>query len=346
MLGGELFRSFSQQEREEIWIRLQSSKGLVPSLLEFFEDARCLEAWAECSKWLVCPGPRETLSTAMNKIYTGMNQSVDSGLVQENETTFESVPANSARRIDLGYRQLCAFAMRYHREIPKKPSGKDLLAKPRATLDTTRSREMADLANHLGFESSEITALKRFPNLVNPLIVRGNENPALVTDGPGEIRKNRCGMPHAQNYEKNREYLDHCLRIISTSMTSLRDVRRTPSCSRLKRQSPLVEEESARNIAGSFDRIVTSLDYDLMSMFHLLKKCLVCMRFSCSCSSACSTLHIIVQRLMPKIQCSIAHRTSISQFALLLVQPTAHISNGVCRYAHACSKLCVLEIRR
>ena len=207
MLGEELFRSFSQQEREEIWIRLQSFKGLVPSLFEFFENVKCLEAWAECSKWLVCLSPRETLSTAMNKIYTGINQSVDSTLVQENETTFESVPANSARRIDLGYRQLCAFAMRYHREIPKKPSGKDLWAKPRATLDTIRLREMADLANRLGFESSEITALKQFPKSADPTLVRGNEKPALITDGPGEIRKDRCGIPHTQNYEEDRQFL-------------------------------------------------------------------------------------------------------------------------------------------
>ena len=207
ILGGELFGRFSQQEREGIWIRLQSFKGLVPSLFEFFENVKCLEAWAECSKWLVCLGPRETLCTAMNKIYTGINQSVDSALVQENETTFESVPANSACRIDLGYRQLCAFAMRYHREIPKKPSGKDLLAKPRATLDTTRLREMADLANRLGFESSEITALKQFPKSADPTLVRGNEKPALITDGPGEIRKDRCGIPHTQNYEEDRKFL-------------------------------------------------------------------------------------------------------------------------------------------
>jgi len=207
MLGGEIFCNFSQQEREETWIRLQSFKGLVPSLFEFFENVKCLEAWAESSKWLVSLGPRETLSTAMNKIYTGIDQSVDSALVQENETTFESVPANAARRIDLGYRQLCTFAMRYYREIPKKPSGKDLLAKPRAMLDTTRLREMADLANHLGFESSEITALKQFPKSADPPIVRGNEKPALVTDGSGEISKDRCGMPHAQNYEEDRKFL-------------------------------------------------------------------------------------------------------------------------------------------
>jgi len=207
LLGGEIFCSFSQQEREGIWIRLQSFKGLVPSLFEFFENVKCLEAWADCLKWLVCLGPRETLSMATEKIYTGINQSVDSALMQKNETTFEPVPASSARRIDLGHRQLCAFAMRYHREIPKKPSGKDLLAKPRAMLDTTKLREMADLANRLGFESSEITALKQFPKSADPPIVRGNEKPALVTEGPGETRKDRCGMPHVQNYEEDRKFL-------------------------------------------------------------------------------------------------------------------------------------------
>lgn len=207
MLGGEIFSSFSQHEREGIWIRLQSFKGLVPSLFEFFENAKCLEARADCVKWLVCLGSRETLSTAMKKIYTGINQSADSALVQENETTFESMPANSTRRIDLGYRQLHAFAMRYHCEIPKKPSGKDLLAKPMARLDTMRLCQMADLANRLGFESSEITALTQFPKSTDPMIVRGNEKPAIVTDGPGEIRKDRYGVPHTQNYEEDRKFL-------------------------------------------------------------------------------------------------------------------------------------------
>ncbi len=50
--------------------------------------------------------------------------------------------------------------MRYYYKVPKKPSGKDLLVKPRAILDTTISREIADLTNYLGFKSSEITALK------------------------------------------------------------------------------------------------------------------------------------------------------------------------------------------
>ncbi|KAL2036374.1 hypothetical protein N7G274_010907 [Stereocaulon virgatum] len=185
MLDGEIFGDFSQQEREEIWVRLQSFRGLVPSLFEIFENVKCLEAWADCLKWL----------------------SADSALAQDSEATVEAVPASLAHRVDLGRRQLYAFAMRYHCEIPKRPSGKDLLAKPRATSDTTRLREMADLAHHLGFESSEIAALKHFPKSTDSMVERASEKPALVTDGPGEIRKYRCGMPRAQSYEEDRKFL-------------------------------------------------------------------------------------------------------------------------------------------
>ena len=197
MLNGEIFGHFSQQEREEIWNRLQFFKGLVPSLFEIFENVKCFEAWADCLKWLVCLGPRETLSTGIEKIYTSVNQSVGSAFVQDSEATFETVPASPARRIDLGRQQLYAFVMRYYCEISKKPSGQDLLAKPRATLNTTKLREIADLASRLGFESSEIAVLKKFPKSADPTVRRRNEKPALVTDSPKEIRKDKCGMPRA-----------------------------------------------------------------------------------------------------------------------------------------------------
>ena len=205
--SGDIFSNFSQQQREEIWGRLQSFKDLVPSIFELFENVKCLEAWADCLKWLVQLGPRETLSSTIAKIYTGVNQPADSAMIQENETTFKLIPADSARRIDLGYRQLCAFAMRYHREIPKKPCRNDILAKPRAMLDTARLREIADLANHLGFESSEITALKQLPKSADPSRARRNARPILVTEGPGEIKKDRCGLPHVPNYEEDRKFL-------------------------------------------------------------------------------------------------------------------------------------------
>ena len=143
----------------------------------------------------------------MKKIYTDINQSVDSTLMQENETTFESMSANFTRRIDLEYRQLHAFAMRYHCEILRKPSGKDLLTKSRVRLNTMRLRQMTDLVNHLRFESFEIIVLTQFSKSTDPMIVRENEKPAIVTNDSGKIRKDRCEMPHTQNYEEDRKFL-------------------------------------------------------------------------------------------------------------------------------------------
>jgi len=50
--------------------------------------------------------------------------------------------------------------MRYYREIPKRPSGKNLLARLTAIIDIMKLREIADLANQLGFKLSDITALE------------------------------------------------------------------------------------------------------------------------------------------------------------------------------------------
>ncbi len=207
VLAGEIFGLFSQQEREQIWIRLQNFKGVVPSLFEFFENLKCLETWTDCIKWLFTLDPRETVSMAMNRIFTDKNQSIDSALVQESETFFQPVPATSQHRRDLGYRQLYFFAMRNHRDIPKKPTGKDLLARPTPKVNTTRLGQMADLASRLGFGSSEINALREYPRSADSAVATWSHRPFLVTDGPGEAERSRCGIPRVEDYEANGQYM-------------------------------------------------------------------------------------------------------------------------------------------
>ena len=75
-------------------------------------------------------------------------QSANSVLIQKSETAFERIPVDFAHRIDLGYQ--CAFAMRHHRQISKKPSRNDILAKPKIMLSryckgvyTTHVREFS-----------------------------------------------------------------------------------------------------------------------------------------------------------------------------------------------------------
>ncbi len=207
VLGGEIFCLFSQQEREQIMRRLQNYKEMVPSLFEFFENLKCLEAWADCLKWLIRLDPRETVFMAMKKIYPERNQHTDSALVQESETVFQTVPTSPEQRLDLAYRQLYSFAMRFYRDIPKKPTGKELLARSIPTVNTSSLREMADLASRLGFESAEISALREHPKSADLTGLSANHRPSLVTEGPGEAPKYRCGISPVEDYEENRKYM-------------------------------------------------------------------------------------------------------------------------------------------
>jgi hypothetical protein len=76
--------------------------------------------------------------------------------------------------------------MRYHREIPKKLSGKNLLTRSMIIANTTKLREMTDLANRLRFEFFDIIALKQYPNSADSTAIIENNEPILVTAEPGE----------------------------------------------------------------------------------------------------------------------------------------------------------------
>jgi hypothetical protein len=62
--------------------------------------------------------------------------------------------------MNLGYRQLYAYAMRSFLSMPKGPVIEDLLAKSTVKADDTALCRFANLADRLGFESPEIAALK------------------------------------------------------------------------------------------------------------------------------------------------------------------------------------------
>ena len=90
---------------------------------------------------------------AMKKIRPDEIRSINSVLIQESEIVFRTVSTDPEQQVDLAYRQLFAFAMRYYRNIPKKRTRKGLLARSTPTVDTSSLREMADLASRLGFKS-------------------------------------------------------------------------------------------------------------------------------------------------------------------------------------------------
>lgn len=53
-------------------------------------------------------------------------------------------------------------------------SGKSLLARPTATVDTTKLGELANLANRLRFESTEISSLLGHPSSADAVGATGN----------------------------------------------------------------------------------------------------------------------------------------------------------------------------
>jgi len=207
VLEGEIFGAFSEQERVAIWGRLQAVDGLIPSLFTFFEDVKYLEACANCVKRLVSLSPRDTVFTALEKAFCDTNQRTDRAVIQVTESSFTSSPASLADRVDLGYRQLHAYAMRHYLQMPREPKGKELLARLMVNTDETVLRDFADLADRLGFGSLEITALKQCPKSTVARARSERSKPLLVTDGAGEIKKRRCGLPRVEDYVEDGEFL-------------------------------------------------------------------------------------------------------------------------------------------
>ena len=207
VLGGTIFSAFSERDRVGIWARLQAVDGLIPSLYALFENVNYLKALAACMTRLVRPSPGDTVSTALFKAFSDINQRADRAVIQITESRFSSSPASSVDRADLGVRQLYAYAMRHYLQMPRDLKGKELLARHTTNADRTVLREFADLAERLGFESPEITALKEHPHARDARNPSENSKPLLVTDGAGVKKKRRCGLPSVEEYLEDSESL-------------------------------------------------------------------------------------------------------------------------------------------
>ena len=74
-------------------------------------------------------------------------------------------------------------------------------------MDRTVLHEFADLAERLGFESAEITALEENPQIRDTRNSSETSKPLLITDGVGVKKKRRCGLPSGEEYMKDSESL-------------------------------------------------------------------------------------------------------------------------------------------
>lgn len=211
VLGGAIFSNFTRDQREGIWRRLSGFRGLVPSIRSFFKNHGYVEACMNCMKRLTSLRPGETVSTAMERTFSSTILGMDRTVIQVTEDTFRSRPASLGDRVELGCRQLYAYAMRHFLDMPREPQMRDRRATSIAKADPAVLRRFADLASRLGFDSPEITALKQYPRSTAEVVSSDGLRPLLVTAGSGESIDRRWGYPGIGDYEADKEFLfiDH-----------------------------------------------------------------------------------------------------------------------------------------
>ena len=165
ILSGQIFSAFSATEREEIWGRVLSVDGLVPSFHTLFQDIKFLNACADCFKRLIKLSRKDTVFTALHRIFSHANGGDQQTLIEVGESAFITRSVDGADVFDLAYRQLWLFAMRNYHKLPmrevEEAKKKDILAKPGVKRGNDKLLfGFASLAHRLGFESDEINALR------------------------------------------------------------------------------------------------------------------------------------------------------------------------------------------
>ena len=207
VLGGKVFKAFSADERGEIWRRLEKVDGFIPSLASFFEDVDYLVLLADCVKRLIGGKLEKAVSVHLELLFTGINLEDSRVKVQVGEGSFLWGRGTRADQIDLGCRQIWAFAMRYYPDMPKDKVKKDRVKKAEPKADPAVLRRFGDLANALGFESPRILKLLQYPTAHPVSESISSDGPFLVTSGPGEEKCRRRGVPFVSAYDAELEFL-------------------------------------------------------------------------------------------------------------------------------------------
>lgn len=159
ILSGQIFSSFGESERKQIWKRIKEFDGVIPSLETFWDDFLFFEQCAQCMRWLFGVAKDSIWDTMMTMFRPDPGE--NSATIQVSERKFRRQVASDAERLDLGYRQLWLYTMRHYNSMPRPAKRKDgLLVKwDRGNIDERVVFKFAELARRLGFRSKEIENL-------------------------------------------------------------------------------------------------------------------------------------------------------------------------------------------
>jgi len=164
--SGELFKSFDERHRDEIWRRLclATEDFLVPSLFAFFENWKYLKGPADCMRRLIHLGRGETIQAALDNAFRNTNHGTQDCAIQLSRLAFKYVSLDLAGRFDTMYRQLWLFAIREYMDMPAD-SNRKLAIPGGSQVNECVLFEFASLAHKLGVESEQIKKmLERDPD--------------------------------------------------------------------------------------------------------------------------------------------------------------------------------------
>jgi hypothetical protein len=157
--AGKVFAAFTYEDRMQIHHRLLQFDSLIPSLHTFFRNLTFWEACVESMKHLTILSRRDTIFSAFERQFTGVNQQDGQVVVQVDESNLATTRGSLDDQIEFGYRQILLFVMRHFMDIPYESINHDITVRPRVKANQAVLRRFAKLATRLGFESSKIHAL-------------------------------------------------------------------------------------------------------------------------------------------------------------------------------------------
>ncbi|MCJ1250104.1 hypothetical protein MMC30_007330 [Trapelia coarctata] len=161
MQKGELFpRINDERSRGALTERLQSIDFSIPSLYTFFEDTKWLEPCAKIIRGLLPAKFRGSIRKAMIQRYIGLPLQTNC-CVELSSGAYSYIEFDEKATAALAYRQLWMYAWRHFPNLamiaPRKDTGS---SKPEIKeRNPLYAQHLAVLAQKIGFESKEISAL-------------------------------------------------------------------------------------------------------------------------------------------------------------------------------------------
>ncbi|KAL2005962.1 hypothetical protein VTN00DRAFT_9616 [Thermoascus crustaceus] len=207
--SGQIFRGFSEEERNSIWDKIQKFKRLIPSLFTFFQDVHILERCAQHVLKLLDQPMQPTIRLTMEFMFESDGHHNGEYPIQVSEENDRQITCDSRLRLELGYRQVWLYAIRHF------VRGNKIGRKKRGTRNSSNIQvdervsfyRMAVLARNLRFRSDSINNVvsRAPPDGVNEQTQPRPVNGYLAAIYP-EMR-NRYGIPDVETFKEDRKFL-------------------------------------------------------------------------------------------------------------------------------------------